>query len=123
MYTKQVLAFFGAAALSTAAFAAPAPVSVSPDGSTVTVYGDTSPVYRLSPGQAQDTNGAFRLQDGRVLRLTSRYNKVYMEVDGKREELLPLSATEFVSAQSGDRVALDNADYAGNVKLTQFRSK
>jgi hypothetical protein len=123
MRIQQVLAFLGAAALSTAAFAAPAPVSLSTDGSTVTVYGDTSPVYRLSPGQAQDTNGVFRLQDGRVLRLTSRYTKVYMEVDGKREELLPLSSTEFVAAQSGDRVALDKADYAGNVKLTQLRGK
>jgi hypothetical protein len=123
MRIKPVLAFLGAAALSTAAFAAPAPVSVSPDGSTVTVHGDTSPVYRLSAAQAEDTNGAFRLQDGRVLRLTSRYTKVYMEVDGKREELLPLSSTEFVAAQSGDRIALDRADYAGNVKLTQFRNK
>lgn len=123
MRIKQVLAFLGAAALSTAAFAAPAPVSLSTDGSTVTIHGDTSPVYRLSPGQAEEKSGAFRLEDGRVLRLTSQYNKVYMEVDGKREQLLPLSPTEFVAASSGDRVALDRADYAGNVKLTQFRSK
>ncbi|MGB9110667.1 MAG: hypothetical protein WCC39_18420 [Telluria sp.] len=123
MRIKQVLAFLGAAAVSSAVFAAPAPVSLSADGNTVTVHGDASPVHRLSPAQAEDTNGSFRLQDGRVLRLTSRYTKVYMEVDGKREELLPLSATEFVAAQSGDRVALDKADYAANVKLTQLRSK
>lgn len=123
MRIKQVLAFLGAAAVSTAVFAAPAPVSLSTDGSTVTVHGDTSPVYRLSPGQAQEKNGAFRLEDGRVLRLTSQHNKVYMEVDGKREQLLPLSPTEFVAAGSGDRVALDNEDFAGTVTLTQLRGK
>jgi hypothetical protein len=123
MRIKQVLAFLGAAAVSTLAFAEPAPVSVSTDGSTVYVQGDASPLVRLSPADAQGTNGAFRLEDGRVLRLTNQSNKVYMEVDGKREELLPLSHTEFVARKSGDRVALDNEDFAEKVTLTQFRSK
>jgi hypothetical protein len=123
MRIKQVLAFLGAAALSTAVFAAPAPVSVSEDGNSVTVHGDTSQIVRLTPGQAQDVAGAFRLQDGRVLRLTHQSNKVFMEVDGKREELLPLSRTEFVARDSGARVALDEEAFAGTVHLTQFRSK
>jgi antitoxin (DNA-binding transcriptional repressor) of toxin-antitoxin stability system len=121
MRIKQILAFLGAAAVSTAVLAAP--VSVSADGNTVTVHGDTSPVYRLTPGQAQDTNGAFKLEDGRVLRLTNHDRKVFMEVDGKREELLPLSRTEFVAARSGDRVALDEEAFAGKVTLTQSHSK
>ena len=123
MHIKQILAFLGAAAVSTAVLAAPAPVSVSADGNTVTVRGDASPVYRLTPAQAQDTNGAFKLQDGRVLRLTSRDRKVYMEVDGKREELLPLSRTAFVAARSGDRVELEEDSFADTVTLTQSRSK
>jgi hypothetical protein len=123
MRIKQILAFLGAAAVSTAVLAAPAPVSVSADGNTVTVHGDASPVFHLTPGQAQDTNGAFKLDDGRVLRLTSHDRKVFMEVDGKREELLPLSRTEFVAARSGDRVALDEDAFAGTVTLTQSRSK
>jgi hypothetical protein len=123
MRIQQVLAFFGAAAVSTAVLAAPAPVSVSADGNTVTVGGDTSQVIHLSQGQAEDMNGSYRLADGRILRLTSRYTKVFMEVDGKREELLPLSRTEFVAAGSGARVALNEPAFADEVTLTQFRGK
>ncbi len=123
MRIKHLLAFLGAAAASTAVLAAPAPVSVSDDGNTVTVYGDSSPLVRLSPGQAEDLSGSFRLQDGRVLRLTNQSNKVYMEVDGKREELLPVSRTEFVARNSGDRVALDAEAFAQNVSLSQLRAR
>jgi hypothetical protein len=123
MRIKQVLAFLGAAAVSTAVFAAPAPVSVSDDGNIVTVHGDSSPLIRLTPGQAEDVTGSFRLQDGRVLRLTHQTNKVFMDVGGQREELLPLSRTEFVARKSGARVVLDNEAFAQNVSLTQFVSK
>jgi hypothetical protein len=123
MRIKQVLAFIGAAAVSTLALAEPAPVAVSADGNTVFVQGDPSPVFRLTPGQAEDTCGAFKLDDGRVLRLTSHQNKVFMEVDGKREQLLPLSRTEFVAKKSGARVELDEEAFAGKVKLTQLQGK
>jgi hypothetical protein len=123
MRIKQVLAFIGAAAISTAVLAAPAPVSVSEDGSTVTIHGNSSTLIRLTPGEAEDVAGAFRLQDGRVLRLTNQTNKVYMDVGGKREELLPLSRTEFVARKTGARVVLDNEVFAQKVQLTQFVSK
>jgi hypothetical protein len=123
MRIKQILAFLGAAAVSTVVLAAPAPVSVSADGSTVTVHGDTSPVFHLTPGQAEDTNGAYKLQDGRMLRLTSQSSRVFMEMEGKREELLPLSRTEFVSARSGARVELDADAFAEKITLTQFRNQ
>jgi hypothetical protein len=87
----------------------------------VTAHGQSSQVVRLTSDQANDAAGAFMLQDGRRLTLTSERNKVFMEVDGKREELLPLSRTEFVAADSGSRVVLDEAPFAGNVRLTQFR--
>jgi hypothetical protein len=122
MRIQQVLAFLGAAAVSTLALAEPAlPVAVSADGGTVVVRGDASRVIHLTPGQAQGTNGSFRLDDGRTLRLTSRNSKVFMEVDGKREELLPVSPTEFVARDSGAQVALDEEAFAGTVRLTQFR--
>jgi ABC-type Fe3+-hydroxamate transport system substrate-binding protein len=122
MRIKQVLAFLGAAAVSSAVLAAPA-ASVSADGNTVTVHGHSSRVVRLTPGQAEDAAGAFRLEDGRVLTLTSQRSKVFMEVDGKREQLLPLSRTEFVAANSGARVVLDEEAFAGKVHLTQFRNQ
>jgi len=121
MRIQQVLAFLGAAAVSTLALAEPAlPAAASADG-TVVVRGDASRVIHLTPGEAQGTNGSFRLDDGRTLRLTSRYNKVFMEVDGKREELLPVSRTQFVARDSGAQVALDEEAFAGTVRLTQFR--
>jgi len=121
MRIKQVLAFIGAAAVSTLALAEPAPVAVSDDGSTVTVYGNTSRLIHLTPGQAADATGSFKLQDGRMLRLTSRDSKMFMEVDGKREQLLPLSRTEFVAKNSGARVEIDEEAFPDNVQLTQYR--
>jgi hypothetical protein len=124
MRIKQVLAFIGAAAVSTLALAEPAaPVSVSADGNTVFVQGDPSPVFRLSPGQAEDIGGSFRLDDGRMLRLTHHQNKVFMEMSGKREQLLPLSPTEFVAAKTGARVELDEEAFASKVTLTEIPRK
>jgi len=120
MRIKQVLALFGAVAISSVAFAEPAPV-VSADGNTVYVQGDASPIMRLSPGEAADLQGAFKLDDGRVLKLSNQDRKVFMEVDGHREELLPLSRTEFVARKSGARLALDEPSFANTIHLTQFR--
>jgi hypothetical protein len=122
MRIKQTLAFLGAAAVSSLALAAPAaPVSLSADGSSVTVHGNTSPLFRLSPSEAGEVAGNFRLTDGRVLKLSSENSRVYMEVSGKREQLLPLSRTDFVARNSGARVVLDQEPYADKVTLTQFR--
>jgi hypothetical protein len=121
MRIKQVLAFLGAAAMSSMAFAEPAPVSVSADGNTVYVQGDPSPIMRLSPSQAADLQGSFKLDDGRMLKLSNHNSKVFMEVDGHREELLPLSRTEFVARKSGSRLALDEPSFTDKVHLTQFR--
>jgi hypothetical protein len=122
MRIKHILAFLGAAAVSSLALAAPAaPVSLSADGSSVTVHGNTSPVFRLSPAEADEVSGNFKLTDGRVMKLSSESNRVYMEVSGKREQLLPLSRTDFVARNSGARVVLDQEPYADKVTLTQFR--
>lgn len=121
MRIKQVLAFLGAAAMSTMAFAEPAPVAVSADGNTVYVQGDPSPIMRLSPSQAADLQGSFKLDDGRMLKLSNHNSKVFMEVDGHREELLPLSRTEFVAKKSGSRLALDEPSFTDKIQLTQFR--
>jgi hypothetical protein len=122
MRIKQVLAFLGAAAVSTLALAEAAPpVAVSADGGTVVVQGHASPLVRLSAGEAADAAGSFSLEDGRVLTLTSHNRKIYMEVDGKREELLPVSKTRFVARGSGAELALDTPRFPERVALTQFR--
>ena len=122
MHSKQILALFGAAAVSTLALAGPAlPVGVSADGNTVFVQGHASPLVYLTPHEAEDATGSFQLNDGRTLRLTSHSNKLFMEVDGKREQLLPVSKTRFVARDSGAELALDELTFPQKVALTQLR--
>ena len=56
-----------------------------------------------------------------VLTLTSRNSKIFMEVDGKREELLAVSKTRFVARGSGAQLALDDLQFPDEVMLTQLR--
>lgn len=76
---------------------------------------------RLSLSQAADLQGAFKLDDGRVLKLSNQNSKVFMELDGRFEELVPLSRTEFVAKKSGARLAVDEPSFADKIHLTQFR--
>jgi hypothetical protein len=121
---KQVLAFLGAAALSTCAFAAPAaPISVSADGNTVYVAGDATPVVHLTVAEAHEATGAFRLEDGRVLRLSSQSNKLYMELGGKRQRLIPVSRTSFVAPASGAQLELDDLRFPEKVSLSTLEAR
>lgn len=122
MRTKHVLLSLGAAALSTCALAGPSlPVSMSADGNTVTVRGAATPLVHLTPAEAQATNGSFQLEDGRVLTLSSRNGKVYMELDGRRDELLPVSPTRFVARGSGTELAMDQPEFPMTVALTRMK--
>ena len=122
MRIKQILAFCSAAAVSTLALAGPAlPVDVSADGNTVFVQGKPSPLVYLTPHEAEDANASFKREDGRTLRLSNHSNKLFMEVDGKREQLLPVSKTRFVARDSGAELALDELAFPQKVALTQLR--
>jgi len=122
MRIKQVLAFLSVAAVSACALAEPSvPASASACRNTVTVQGGASPLVQLTPAEAQDASGTFKLEDGRVLKLSSLGSKVFVEVDGKREELLPVSRTHFVARASGTELAVDDLRFPETVKLTQFR--
>jgi hypothetical protein len=122
MIIKHVLAFLGAATASTMVLAAPAPVSVSDDGSTVYVAGTASPLIRLSEEDAANAQGAFRLEDGRLLRLTSQGRKMFMDLDGQRQELLPTSRTHFVARRTGAELAVDELHFPEKVRLTEMRA-
>ena len=121
MRITQVLAFLGAAAVSGAVLAAPAPVAISNDGNTVYVMGTPNPLIRLTPGEAENAQGSFRLEDGRVLRLFSQGNKMFMDLDGRRQELLPTSRTSFVARRTGAEVAVDDLLFPDKVRLTERR--
>ena len=113
MRIKPVLVFLGAAAVATCALAEPT--------LPVTVQGGASPLVHLTPDEAHDAAGSFKLEDGRMLKLSSRSSKVYMELDGRREQLLPVAQTRFVARTSGDQLALDELHFPQTVTLTQLR--
>jgi DNA-binding beta-propeller fold protein YncE len=121
MRIKQVLAFLGAATASTMVLAAPAPVSVSEDGGTVYVAGNASRLVRLSEADATNAQGTFRLQDGRILRLTNRGRKMFMELEGQHQELLPTSRTHFVARHTGAELAVDDLHFPEQVSLTELK--
>lgn len=119
MRIKYVLAFIGAAAVSTMALAAP--VSVSDDGNTVIVAGTARPLRHLTAGEAENAQGFFRMEDGRVLTLKSRGRQMFMEFDGKREELLLTSRTRFVGRDTGAELTVDDLSFPDKVRLLQAR--
>ena len=122
-HTLHTLAFLGAAALSACALAEPSlPVSVSADGNAVIVQGAATPLVRLSQADAHAANGSFLLDDGRVLTVSNRGRKMFVELDGKRDELLPVSHTRFVARTSGDQLAVDSPRFPETVKLTQMKA-
>jgi hypothetical protein len=119
MQIQKVLAFIGAATLSVSAFADPsiAPASNAGDGTATRVQPSTR--YRLSKDDAQRMRSSFQLADGRTLTVTNVMSKLYMELDGKREELVPVGATKFVTRDSDIRVTFNQVPYPEDVVVNQ----
>jgi hypothetical protein len=65
--------------------------------------------------------GAFRLDDGRVLTVSNKRDKLFAELDGKTEELLPVGQNRFVTRDSGTRVAFNQVPFAEQVVLDMAR--
>ena len=76
-------------------------------------------MYRLTKDEAQHMRGAFGLADGRTMTVTNRLSKLYMELDGKVEELLPVGPKQFVTRDSGTRVTFNKVPFADEVVVDQ----
>jgi hypothetical protein len=110
MRIKQVLVVAATAVFSAFAVAAPSiPAAINAAASSVEV--------RPAPMQADEIAGNFQLDDGRKLKLSNVNSRVYMELDGKREELVPVAQNRFVAKRSGTEVTLDQPA-ADRVRLT-----
>lgn len=118
MRIQQVLAFIGAATLSISAFADP---SIAPSSASVSaaLASPATAAYRLSLDEAQHMRGAFRLTDGRTITVTNRMNKLYVDLDGKREELVPVGPKKFVTRDTGANVAFNQVPFADEVVVDQ----
>lgn len=123
MRISHVLAFAAAATLSSVAFAdstVPAAATSRPAAS-VLVNAAAHSLYKLTPAEAQGMVGSFKLSDGRLLVLTSKRSKLYAEFDGKREELLPVGETRFVSRDTGAELTFDRVPFGVEVTMNQAK--
>ena len=119
MQIQQVVAFIGAAALSVSAFADPSIAPSLNGGKSESAQARSYMMYRLTKDEAQHMRGAFGLADGRTMTVTNRLSKLYMELDGKVEELLPVGPQQFVTRDSGTRVTFNKVPFADEVVVDQ----
>jgi hypothetical protein len=119
MRIPHVLAFLGAAILSTSALADPSIAPSQSTGNSVQVQVQPSMAYRLTKDEADHMRGAFRLADGRTMTVTSRMNRLFVELDGKREEMVPVGPNRFVSRDSGTRLEFNRVPFADEVVVDQ----
>jgi hypothetical protein len=123
MRIQHVLAFAAAATLSVSAFAGPS-FNVAPStANNLLVPGGASAnsLHRLTQADAERMRGAFRLDDGRVLTVSNKRDKLFVELDGRREELLPVGQKRFVTRDSGTQVAFNQVPFADEVVVNQAR--
>lgn len=113
MRISSVLAFAAAATLSVSAFAAPSGSIASASQANTT--------YKLTPDEARAMRGTYELEDGRLLVLTSKRSKVFADFDGKREELVQVGATRFVSRDTGAQLSFNRVPFSDQVVLDQVK--
>lgn len=118
MRIAPVLAFIGAATLSLSALADSSIPPAVAAGNLASVQVNAAHTY-LSRGDAEHMRGTFELTDGRTITVTNKMNKLFVDLDGKREELVPVGATKFVTRDTGTRVAFDRVPYAAEVVVDQ----
>jgi hypothetical protein len=118
MRIAPVLAFIGAATVSLSAFAdSPVQPAVAA-GILASVQVKATHTY-LSNDDAEHMRGTFELTDGRRITVTNKQNRLFVDLDGKREELVPVGATQFVTRDTGARIAFDQVPYAAEVVVNQ----
>lgn len=75
-------------------------------------------LFRLTESEAQRMRGEFRLDDGRVLTVTSKRHRIYAQLDGKTEELVPVADNTFVTHDGANRLVFNRVPFADEVVVT-----
>jgi hypothetical protein len=123
MRIQHILAFAATATLSLTACADPSVTPSSLSTNLVTVQGAQLPFHRLTPDEAANMKGVFRLEDGRIMKVSNRQARLFMEMDGKREELVATGLNKFVARDSGTSVAFDQVPYPDEVRVGQVAGR
>jgi hypothetical protein len=119
MRILPVLAFIGAATLSVSAFADPSIAPSLAAGHNAQAQVQPSMAYRLTKEDAERMRGSFQLTDGRTIKVTNRMSKLFVDLDGKREELVPVGPNQFVTRDSGARLTFNQVPFADEVVVNQ----
>jgi len=119
MRIPHVLAFIGAATLSMAAFADPSIAPSLSAGNSAQAQVQPSMAYRLTKNDADHMRGSYLLTDGRTIKVTSRMNKLFVDLDGKQEEMVPVGQNRFVTRDTGARLTFNQVPYADEVVVDQ----
>jgi hypothetical protein len=112
MRTLHFLAFAAVATVSVSACANP---SINAADATVNVQ--AARVHHLTPDEARHMKGTFLLDDGRVMKLTNQRTRLFVDLDGKQEELVPVGPQDFVTRQSGNHFAFNQVPFADEVVI------
>jgi hypothetical protein len=117
MNIRHFAIFATAATLSLAAAADPV---VQPAQLT---QADTAPLqenraFRLTPDEAHRMRGAYQLDDGRMLVVTSHRSQLYAQIDGKTEELVPVADHAYVARDSRVRLTFNPVPFGDEVVVT-----
>lgn len=123
MRISHILAFAAVSTLSVSAFADTSGSITPASQAANTALANAAPhmMYRLSPTEAQEMRGTYQLDDGRLLVVTSKRSTVFAEFDGKREQLVPVSANRFVSRDTGAQLTFNSRPFPDRVTLDQVK--
>ena len=121
MRIVHALLFAAATAVSFSAAAHP----TVPASSAATVVPSTlvpvkaSSLHRIKPGDAARLTGSFQLEDGRVLRVSTEYGRLYAELGGKRRKIVAVGPGQFSSLDDALRVRFDQMPAAQEVSVSE----
>lgn len=119
MRIYPVLVFLGAAALSLPALAGPSGAPASADAHAAMGKKATPPVSPLRWDEVRHMRGAYLLADGRTVTISSEGRILFAELDGRREELVRVGESRFVTRDTGTDVAFNRLQYADEVTVGQ----
>jgi len=117
MKIQQFLTFAAAATLSLSALADPSIAPAANRADIVQKVVKENTAFRLTASEAEHMRGTFQLEDGRMLKVTAKRNRLYVEMDGKTEELVPVAQNTFVARDSGVRVAFNQVPFGEEVTV------